>query len=142
MLFVLAEHTYIYFFNLFIIFSRSGTYETRTLFLAWGDPVGAIPRLSVKHGCIAGELLVLVSTYFYVFPRKPLRANTVALLRKPLLLPQGASSKTNWGEEEVEEIEEEEVEEGEGGEREEWEVVEEEEVEGEEGEEEGEQEKK
>lgn len=42
----------------------SGTYETQTLFLAWVDPVGAIPHLSAKGGCIAGELLVLVSTYF------------------------------------------------------------------------------
>lgn len=78
----------------------SGTYETGAPFPAWGDPVDAIPHLSAKQGCIAGELLVLMSTYFYVFRRKPLHAHVVTLLRKPLLLSQGASSKTNGGEEE------------------------------------------
>lgn len=79
MLFVLAEHTHIYIY-LFIIFSMSGTYETGTPFLAWGDLVDAIPHFSAKQGCIAGELLVLMSTYFYVFCRKPLHAGIVTLL--------------------------------------------------------------
>lgn len=55
MLFVLAERTHIYIY-LFIIFSMSGTYETGTPFLAWGDLVDAIPHFSAKQGCIAGEL--------------------------------------------------------------------------------------
>lgn len=62
MLFVLAEHTYIYFYLLF--FSTSGTYESQTLFLAWGSLVGAIPSPLCRRRMHSWRI---ISSNVYVF---------------------------------------------------------------------------
>lgn len=49
--------------------------------------LGRPGRCGSKPGCIAEKLLLLMSVYLYIFPRKPLHANMVRLFLKATAAP-------------------------------------------------------